>query len=74
MYKPQSVQENEIHKVLWNFGIQRDDPIPPPQKKNRHSVYQQEKNNLTSCGIYGFSGPLIESERKRKDWLILDSF
>ena len=27
MHKPESVQENEIHEILWDFGIQTDHPI-----------------------------------------------
>ena len=27
MYKPESVLENETHKILWDFEIQTDYPI-----------------------------------------------
>ena len=29
MYKPESAQENEMHKILWNFEIRTDHLIPP---------------------------------------------
>ena len=28
MHKPESIQENETHKILWDFEIQTDDLIP----------------------------------------------
>ena len=28
MHKPESVEENEMHKVLWDFEIQTDHLIP----------------------------------------------
>ena len=27
MHKPESILENEIHKILWDFEIQRDHQI-----------------------------------------------
>ena len=27
MHKPESVLENETHKILWDFQIQTDHPI-----------------------------------------------
>ena len=27
MYKPESFQESETHKILWDFKIKRDHPI-----------------------------------------------
>ena len=46
MHKPESVQENETHKILLNFGTQTDHPITSRRpdlvlinKKKRTYIY-----------------------------------
>ena len=33
MHKPESVQEDEKHKILWDFDIQTDNLIPARRAK-----------------------------------------
>ena len=33
MYKPESVQENDTHKILWDIKIQTDHQIPTKNKE-----------------------------------------
>ena len=44
-----SVQENETHKLLWDFEIQTD----PPNLGQMSRTYndRQEKENLQNCGL-----------------------
>ena len=43
MHKPESVQENEMHKILWVFTIQMDHPIPAwrPESFNKKKRIHQ---------------------------------
>ena len=42
MHKPESVLENETHKICWDFKIQTD----PSILKTRPSFIKQEEKNL----------------------------
>ena len=51
MHNPESVSENEMHKLLWNFDIQKDPLIgirrqDSDSKKKQQQQQQQNKENL----------------------------
>ena len=66
-HNPESVLENETHKLLWDFEIQTDHLIlarrpdlviiqktnnPPPKKKpNKNNPPHQKNEILTNCGL-----------------------
>ena len=64
MPKPESVLENETHRILWDLEIQMDHPIPA----RRPSANKQGKNS--SCRFYYSSGPEFKDKRKQKDKLL----
>ena len=35
MHKPETIQENESNKILWDFGIQTDHLIPTRLSANK---------------------------------------
>ena len=41
MHKPESVQENETHKILGNFAIQTGHPIPT-KRPGQVSIYKKK--------------------------------
>ena len=47
MHEPESVQENGAYKIFWDFDIN-------PDQKDRSSVNQQEKKDLSYCGFLLF--------------------
>ena len=53
MHKPEYVQENETHKLLWNFVLQTDHLIPARRPdliiidKN-----EKKKENLTNSELH----------------------
>ena len=49
MHNPESVLENEMHKILWNFGIQTDHQIPA--RKPDLVIINKIKENLSNSGI-----------------------
>ena len=56
MHKPESILENEIHKILWNFAI-RTDPL----------ILRPDQVNLPYRGFCRPSRPQSENQRKRKE-------
>ena len=52
MHKPVSVQENETHKILWDFDIQMDHPI----QTRRPDIVFIDKNQRT-CLLLNFVLP-----------------
>ena len=59
----ESVLENEMHKILWDFEIQTDYSI---QVRKRDFVLIYKKKNLLYCGFYCNSRSQKENERKLK--------
>ena len=53
MHKPESVNENEKHKILWDFEIQTDHLIPT---KKLDLMIINQKNGRT-CRILDFAVP-----------------
>ena len=45
MHKPESVQENTTHKILWDFERQTDDPIPA-RRSNQLWIRKKKKKNF----------------------------
>ena len=75
MHNPKSVQENQMHKFLWDFEIQTDHLIVARwpdivivTKKNKKTKKKKTKKieNLLNSELCYFSSPQSENERKRK--------
>ena len=49
MHKPESVLENVMHKILWDFEIQLDHPIPV-RRPNLVLI----KKNIITCHLVDF--------------------
>ena len=60
MYNPESILENEMHKILWDFEIQTDHLISA-----RRSDLGIVKKNMPNCGLY-LKVKLKESEKRDK--------
>ena len=59
MHNPESVQENEMHNVPWEFEIQTD-----PLVLARRTV--NKKENLPNCEFFRPGRPQSKIERKRE--------
>ena len=55
IHKPESVLENEIHKILWDFEIQTDHLIQA--RKPDLMLINEKKENLSSSEFCRSSGP-----------------
>ena len=55
MHKPESVLKNEIHKIFWDFEIQKDHPILG--QKTRLSNSSQKKTQKKKIQILDFAIP-----------------
>ena len=62
MHKPESVQENETHKILWGFKIPADHLIPT----RRQDLGLINKNKTCHHRLCHSSEPQIEKKRWRK--------
>ena len=76
MHKPESVLENETHKILWDFEIQTDHLIPTrkpdlvqinKKKKKEKERKKERKKDTPSTGFCHFGWPQSGNKRKRKD-------
>ena len=56
MYKPESVQENEIHKLLWDFEIKTDHLILV-RWQNLIIINKKKKKKKRTCWIVNFAVP-----------------
>ena len=73
MQNPESVLENETHKLLWDFEIQTDyltsarrpDLIIINKKKKKKK--KKKKENQQNYGLCCLGGPLGEIERMQKE-------
>ena len=70
IHKPESVLENETHKILSDFEIQTDHSI----LARRLDLVLIKKKKLSSGRFCCFSALWSKYERKRKDRQILGSF
>ena len=74
MHNPAPVQENDAHKLLWDFNIQTDHLIPAKRPDliiiNKKKTKKQKQNRI--CKIVDFAVPadhrinLKENEKKDK--------
>ena len=64
MYNPESVLQNETHKLLCDFEIQADHLI---SARRPVIMIINKKENLQNCGLCCLGAPLSEIERMRKD-------
>ena len=48
MYNPESVQENEMHKLLWDIEIQTDHQIFDQMTRPCESQQKKKENQLNS--------------------------
>ena len=59
MYKPESVLENETHKILWDFKIQTDHLIfarqPDIMIVNKKKKKKRRKKKKRTCQIVDFA-------------------
>ena len=67
IYNPESVLENEMHKLLWEFEIKTDHPISARRPdlvivKNK----KRKKENLPNSGLCRSGWPQNKTERKAK--------
>ena len=62
MHKPESVLENEMHKILWDFEIQIDHLILA--RRPDLVIVKKKKENFPTSGICCPSGPQSENQRK----------
>ena len=64
MHKPESVLENGTHKILWDFEIQMDHPIPA---RRPYLVLIKREKKLSFGGYCYSSRPQSENVQKQKD-------
>ena len=50
MHNPESILENETHKILWDFEIQTDHLIPA-RRPDLVIVNKKKKDKLPSSGL-----------------------
>ena len=68
MHKPESVQENETHKLLWNFEIQTDHSISA--RRPDVMIDNQKMENLPESGFCLPGRPQSKNQRNRKErWI-----
>ena len=51
MQNSESILENEIHKILWDFEIQTDHQIPARQPDQVIVKKKNQKKNLSTSGL-----------------------
>ena len=62
MLKPESVQENETHKIIWDFELQTDHSI-----QTRKDMFLIKKNRI--CHLMDFVVPvnhIVKMKKKTK--------
>ena len=62
MHNLACVQENEMHKLLWDFDIQTD-PLISARRPDLIIINKKER----TCRIVDFAIPQSKTERKRKE-------
>ena len=61
MHKLESVQENEIHTILWDFEIQMD-PLIPARSLDQGLINKCKG----TCYVVDFSFPIDHRVKKKK--------
>ena len=67
MHNPALVLENDTHKLLWDFNIQKGSPNPGQKTRPYNNQQKKKKKNLQNCGLCCPGGPHNKSEGKRKE-------
>ena len=65
MCNPESVLENDMHKLLWNFEIQTEH-LMSARRPDLIIINKNEKN-LQDCGLSGSGGAQSKIERIQKE-------
>ena len=68
MHKPETIQENETHIILWDFEIQTD---PLILTRRPDLVIVKKKVNLPNSALCCPSGPQSEKREKKKETQVL---
>ena len=55
MHNPTSVQENDTHKLQWNFNIQTDHLIPA--RRPELIIINKKKKEKKICKVVDFAVP-----------------
>ena len=74
VHKPESVIENELHKILWDFEIQTHHLIPirrPDQMQINKQESERKRENLPTYGFCRSSGPQSENENNLREIQVL---
>ena len=64
MHNPESVKENETHKLLWDLEIQTDHII---SARRPILMIVNKKENLPNSGLSHSDSPQGKTERKLKE-------
>ena len=64
MHKAESILENEMHKILWDFEIKRDPPIPA---ENEKSLGDLKKLAVTQTPVKDHQTTLVSKTRKKQN-------
>ena len=67
MHNPESVLENEMHNLLWDFEIQTDHQISARQLDLIITKKKKKKKNLQNCELYCPGRPQSEIKRMWKE-------
>ena len=65
MHNLESVLENEMYKILWDFEMEIDHLISI-RLSDSQQQQRQQKENLSNSGLCRFGRPLNKTEGKRK--------
>ena len=75
MCKPESVRENETHKILWDFEIQTDHPIP---SRRQDLVLINKKKGFVIPWVLPFQQTsewkLKKEKRSTNTWTLAENF
>ena len=66
MHNSESVLENEMHKLLWDFEIQMDHLISA--RRPDVVIINKKKENLQNFGLCCLGWSQSKIERKQKEW------
>ena len=69
MHKPESLQENETHKILWDFEIQTDCQI---FTKRPDPVLINKKKRTCHLVDFDIPGDHREEKRLTNTWILPD--
>ena len=63
MHKPESIPENLMYKILWDFEREKDNLIPTRKPDLLIIIFKRKKKeNLPFCGLSSPSEPQSENQ------------